>query len=138
MAVAEAWFGGWQVRIRYFAQALAGLLVGLALLTLWVEWGGLRPEVAVLVNWVVMGLASCAVLDRWVFPSPAATTPRAFARRFVGYQAAMLTGKGLNYVVFVALVWTGVLYQLAWVGGAALSFVVSLALNRRWFAQAAS
>jgi len=133
MAVARKWFGGWQVRVRYFAQSLAGLIVGLALLTAWVEVVGLRPELAVLINWLLLGIVNCLILDRWVFAGPAASTVRDFAHRFVGYQAAMLTSKGLNYAVFVALIWAGVIYQLAWVAGAGLSFGLSLALNRRWF-----
>jgi putative flippase GtrA len=134
-AVGEQWVGDWGVRVRYFAQSLAGLGVGLALLTLWVEWGGLRPWAAALVNFAVLGVVQCAIADRWVFGGGHATTLRGFARRFAGYQVAMLSSKGLNYVVFVALVEAGLVYQVAWLAGAALSFGVSLALNRQWFAR---
>jgi putative flippase GtrA len=135
MAVGERWVGDWGVRVRYFAQSLGGLVVGLALLTLWVEWLAVSAWAAALVNFVLMGAVQCAIADRWVFGGDAATTLRTFARRLVGYQAAMLSSKGLNYIVFVGLVKVGVVYQLAWLVGAGLSFGVSLALNRQWFAR---
>lgn len=133
MVVGERWVGGWGVRVRYFAQSLGGLVVGLALLTLWVEWLAVPPWAAAIVNFALMGAVQCAIADRWVFAGDAATTLRAFAYRLLGYQAAMLSSKGLNYVVFISLLQVDVVYQKAWVVGAGLSFAVSLALNKRWF-----
>lgn len=130
MAVLRKWFGGWGVRVRYFTQALVGMGVGLGLLALWVEWVGIPPELAVLLNFVLMGAVSCGVVDRWVFDGDPATTVRGFVRKFVGYQASMLTSKGVNYVIFVALLRVNIWYPLAWVAGAGVSFVLSLALNR--------
>lgn len=133
MAVASDWFGDWQVRARYLAQSAGGLIVGLALLSGWVELAGIPPSIAVLLNWVLLAVANCLVLDRWVFPGDHATTLRGFATRLAGMQAAMLSSKGLNYVVFISLLQVDVVYQVAWVVGAGLSFAVSLALNKRWF-----
>lgn len=135
MAVASDWLGGWHVRARYLAQSVGGLVVGLALLSGWVEVVGIPPSIAVLLNWALLALANCLVLDRWVFPGDHATTLRGFVTRLVGMQAAMITGKALNYIVYLVFLQVGVWYPAAWVAGAGLSFAVSLALNRRWFAR---
>lgn len=125
--------------IRYFIQSVAGLLVGLALLTLWVDGAGIAPQLAVFINWALLGVVNCAVLDRWVFDdADPATTLRGFANRFVGMQAAMISSKGVNYVIYVVLIEVGIFYQGAWVVGAGVSFVMSFILNRRWFGRALS
>lgn len=120
--------------VRYFVKSLAGLGAGLALLTLWVEWLGIPPQLAIFINFVVIGFAGCLVLDRWVFrDTEPATTLRGFGSRFMGMQASMLSAKAVNYVLFVFLIEAGLYYQAAWAAGSGVSFLLSFALNRSWF-----
>jgi len=120
--------------VRYGLKAVAGLIVGLALLTVWVDVAGIPPAIAALLNMVVLGVVGTVVMDRWVFQSsPPATTLRGFLRRLIGAQAAVLSSKGVNYVIYVALLSVAVPYRLAWVGGAVVSFAVSFVLTRGWF-----
>jgi len=119
--------------VRYGIKAVGGLVVGLALLTVWVDIVGIPPAIAALVNMAVLGVVGTLVMDRWVYQSaPTAITLRGFLRRLVGAQVAVLSSKGVNYVVYVGLL-ALVPYQLAWFIGALVSFGLSFVLTRGWF-----
>jgi len=121
--------------IRYGCKAVGGLVVGLALLTVWVDVVGIPPAWAALFNMGFLGVVGTAVLDRWVYrETMPATTLRGFATRFAGAQGAMLTSKAVNYLVYLALL-SVVPYQAAWVVGAVVSFGLSFLLTRGWFAR---
>jgi len=123
--------------VRYLAKGGAGMVVGLALLTVWVDGVGIAPELAILINWVLIGIVGTVVLDRWVFEGDPATTLRGFGERLAGAQSAQLVGKGANYIIFVGLLRVTDRYRLAWVAGALATAALTYALNRLWFRSAA-
>jgi len=117
--------------IRYGIKSVGGLAVGLTLLTGWVELIGIPPQLAIFLNFIVMGVLGCLVLDRWVFQdTAAATTLRGFTKRFIGTQSAMASGKAVNYIIFIGLLELDIIYQAAWVAGAVVSFGLTFVTNR--------
>jgi putative flippase GtrA len=132
LAVGREWLPA--ASLRYLAKSLGGLLVGLGLLTLWVDALGVAPELAVFINWMLLGVVGCLVLDRWVYrETDPARTPREFAARFIGVQASMVSAKAVNYAIYLVLLRNAVPYRLAWVAGAGVSFGLSFFLTRGWF-----
>lgn len=114
--------------VRWLVKAGAGFAVGMVLLTLWVEVVGIRPELAALANHALISVAAYLVTDTWVFQSHQSPVGlRGHARQYLSYQAVMLSSKAGNYLIFVALVWLGMHYLIAWTVGAiamvSLSFV---------------
>lgn len=117
--------------VRWGVKSVGGLAANLALLTVWVELAGVPAEYAVALNWLLISVAGYVVTDRWVFQ--AAETPggvRANLRRYLGMQSVMALSKGVNYALYLALLWAGVEYHVAWVAGAVVVFVVTFAGNR--------
>jgi|AKVG01.1.fsa_nt_gi putative flippase GtrA len=117
--------------VRWGIKSVGGLLANLALLTVWVDLVGVPAELAAVINWVLISIIGYVVTDRWVFRESA--SPMGVVeniKRYAGMQSVMLVSKGLNYVIYLALFWTGVDYRVAWVVGAGIVFVVSFAGNR--------
>lgn len=116
--------------VRWFGKSLAGLVLNLALLTVWVDGLGLEAWWAVGINWILLAAMGYVLADQWVFQnfsSPGSL--RSHARQFVSMQGVMGAGKVLNYIVYVLLLQL-VDYRLAWVAGAGVSFSITLAGNR--------
>lgn len=117
---------------RWFVKSALGFLAGIALLAFWVELVGIRPEVAVIANHVVISIAMYGLTDQWVFSEYESPTGlRGHAMQYVSFQGVMLASNAAKYVLFVVLVWLGVWYLLAWTIGAVLLFAFSFLGNRR-------
>lgn len=117
--------------VRWGVKSVGGLAANLALLTLWVDYLGIWPELAIGINWVLISIAGYAVTDRWVFRE--ADSPRgvgANLKRYVGMQSVMAGGKAVNYVLYVGLMWAGVEYRVAWVVGAVVVFAATFTGNK--------
>lgn len=121
---------------RYAVKSIGGLLLNLALLTVWVDGLGVPAWAAVGINWVLVSVVGYLIVERWVFAraaSPSSWTGH--ARQYLGMQGIMSLSKVANYGVYVALL--PVLdYRLAWIVGAVLSFALSFVGNRYWFRNA--
>lgn len=118
--------------IAWGLKSVGGLLLNLALLTVWVEYVGLSPEIAIFPNWVLISLLGYVFTDRVVFAE--AVSPvglLANARRYLSMQGVMVVSKTANYAIYLGLMWLGVPYQLAWAVGAVVTFGVSFIGNRR-------
>lgn len=117
--------------VAWGVKSVGGLLLNLGLLTLWVEYGGLSPELAIFPNWLLISLLGYVFTDRVVFPeseSPVGVV--ATFRRYLSMQGVMAVSKALNYGIYVGLLWVSVPYQLAWAVGAVVTFGVSFLGNR--------
>lgn len=116
--------------VRWGIKSVGGLAANLGLLTVWVEWAGFAAWWAIGINWLLISLGGYLVTDQWVFgetPSPAGLV--ANARRFVAMQSVMGAGKLVNYLVYVALLPVAD-YRIAWLVGAALTFLATFSGNR--------
>jgi len=119
--------------VRWGVKSVGGLLVNLALLTVWVDVVGLSPALAIVPNYAILSVAGYVVTDRWVYPeglSPG--TWRGHGRQYVGQQVAMLLSKGINFVLYLVLL-PVVEYRVAWVLGAVVSVVLTFSLTRWWW-----
>jgi len=117
--------------IRWGGKAVGGLAANLALLTVWVDGLGWPPELAVLLNWLLISVAGYWVTDRWVYPdgrSPSGV--RANLRRYLGLESVMLASKAVNYGIYLALLYVSVEYRIAWVVGAVVTFALSYVGSR--------
>jgi len=114
---------------------VGGLLANLALLTLWVDHFGVPEWLAILPNWVILSLTMYAINDKWVFSElGSASSWAGHARQFIGSESIMMLGKGLNYVIYIALL-AMVDYRIAWTVGAVVAFLLTFGGNRWWWAR---
>lgn len=121
--------------IKWGCKSALALGINLALLTVWVDIAGVAPEFAVFINMAAIPPVMYLVTDRWVFSGRASPTSfRGHVKQFVGMYSANGISKAGNYVLYLALIWLSVPYQLAWAIGAIVMFVLSFGLNRRWWA----
>lgn len=116
---------------RWAVKAVGGLLLNIGLLTVWVEWVGLPPSIAIIPNWVVLSVLGYIVVNWWVFAGgQQPDSLRGHVRRFAASEAVMLSSKGLNFIIYWILVFVSVPYQAAWVIGAVVTVAVSFSGNK--------
>lgn len=118
---------------KWGLKSVGGLALNVVLLTVWVEYGGLSPAIAIVPNFLIISALGYTVTNKWIWPS--GVTPsglRAHARQYLGMQAANGAGKAANYAIYLALI-PHAQYQLAWVTGAILTFLVTFGLNQWWW-----
>lgn len=120
--------------VRWAVKSAVGLGINLALLTVWVDGFGIWPEVAVLINWVLLSVYGYVVSRRWVFEETVALSGVwDHARQYLGMQGILATSKVVNYLVYVGLLRVTEFYQAAWVVGAAVGLLVSFGGNWEWW-----
>lgn len=118
---------------KWLAKSLGGLIANLTLLTVWVEWVGLSPAVAIIPNFVIISVVGYTVTNRWIWPDGITpVTVRGHATQYVGMQAANMSGKVANYGIYLVLV-PVFDYRLAWVIGAGMTFLITFSLNKKWW-----
>jgi putative flippase GtrA len=118
---------------KWGLKSVGGLAANIFLLTVWVEYIGLSPAVAIIPNFFIISTGSYIITNTWIFPH--GVSPSGFyehAAQWVGMQSAMLGSKGLNYILYLALI-PVVDYRLAWIVGAAATFFVSFTLIKLWW-----
>lgn len=120
--------------VRWGLKSGVGLGVNLALLTVWVDGVGIRPELAIWINWALLSVYGYLVTKWWVFDDTVTIDgAREHVRQWLGMQGILAGGKLVNYVVYVALIWIGLDYRVGWVLGAVVGLAVSFGGNRRWW-----
>jgi putative flippase GtrA len=115
---------------RYAVKGGAFVALNIAVQIALVESGTLRPEWAALVSTALMPLGGYVAMNRFVFRT-SADGLRGHAKRFVQYVSVNYTSKVANYALFLAFLWLGLWYPLAYLLGAALVFLATFAINRR-------
>jgi putative flippase GtrA len=126
-AIVDPWL---PAMVRFGVKGLGGLALTVALLTVAVDVVGISRALAVPVVVVVKLVPGYLVVDKWVFglfDSPDGVTGH--GKRGVIHYAIQWLGKGGNYLIYLALIETGVLYQGAWVVGAVVVFPLIFAAN---------
>lgn len=116
--------------LRYGLKGVAFVALNVAVQIALVESGTLRPEWAAAVSTAAMPLLGYVAMHHYVFPGADAPTLRGHARRFAQYYTVNMSSKVLNYGLFLAFLWAGVWYPLAYVAGAAVVFLASFTVNR--------
>lgn len=124
--------------LRYGITGGAGLVLNLACLTLLVEVGGLPEEFAAVISVTLALLATFLSTERWVFTSYSASQQDTVLRRAPMYYVTMIAGKGVNYVIYLALIGAGVWYPLSWALGSVLVFFGTFLTNRYIWRRTAS
>lgn len=118
---------------KWGLKSVGGLAVNVALLTLWVDYVGLSPALAIIPNFIIISAVGYTVTNHWIFADGVTpTTLRGHATQYTGMQAANLVGKAANYLLYLLLL-PLVAYQVAWVVGAVVTFGVTFSLNRWWW-----
>lgn len=115
---------------RYGAKGAAFVGLNVAVQVALVEAGGMSPELAAALSTACMPLLGYVAMNRFVFPDAESVTGWASLRRFGAYYATNLSSKAVNYGLFLALLWAGVWYPVAYVAGAAVVFVGTFTVNR--------
>jgi putative flippase GtrA len=118
---------------KWSVKSIGGLSVNLLLLTVWVDGLQLPPELAVLINWVLISLASYWLTDNWIFPSQGSDSHKQHAIRYFGMEMVMLFSKAVNYLIYLVLLSENVDYRIAWTVGAGAVFFVSFFGTERWW-----
>lgn len=114
--------------LRYGVKGAGATVANVTLMSGFVELAGLRPAVAAIVSTCLLLVVGYVVMNKWVFRD--AQTPDSHLRRGIQYYAVILSGKGVNYVLFVGLLSVGVWYPLAWVLGSGVAFLGTFTGNR--------
>lgn len=116
--------------IRYGLKGAAFVGLNIAIQIVLVELGGLRPELAAALSTAAMPLLGYVAMNRFVFPDAgAADTRRGYAKRFAQYYGVNLSSKIVNYALFLAFLYAGVWYPVAYFIGAALVFVGTFTIH---------
>lgn len=124
--------------VKWGVKSTSALGANLALLTLWVDHIGIPPELAVLINIPLITSVAYVVTDRWVFSAHKSPEgARAHLKQYAGMMGVNLSGKVVNYALYVVLLRV-IDYRLAWVIGAVVVFLYTFAGNRRWWAETAA
>lgn len=120
--------------VRWAVKSGIGLSINLALLTVWVEWAGIPPQVAIFINWALLSGYGYVVTRHWVFEDTVELDGlRDHVRQYLGMQGILAGGKVVNYLAFVALIAVGLDYRVSWVLGALLGLAISFGGNRKWW-----
>lgn len=116
--------------VRYGLKGLGFVGLNIAVQMALVELGGLRPAVAAAVSTACMPFLGYVAMNRFVFPDAgAAETRRGYVTRFGKYYATNLSSKAANYGIFLALLYVGVWYPVAYAVGAGVVFLGTFSLN---------
>lgn len=115
---------------RYGIKGAAGTAANVALMTALVELGGIQPATAAIASTATLLLAGYVVMSRWVFPNSESPDARGHLWRGAKYYAVILSGKGVNYALFLGLLSVGVWYPAAWLLGSVTVFFGTFSANR--------
>lgn len=113
---------------RYGLKGAAFVALNVLVQVALVEVGGLRPAIAAAISTASMPLLGYVAMNRFVFPD--ADHADSHLRRFGQYYGVNLSSKAVNYALFLALLWAGVWYPLAYLLGAAVVFAGTFTVNR--------
>lgn len=121
---------------RWGIKSVGGLIVNLTLLTVWVDYLYIWPEVAIGINWVVVSIAGYVVTDRWVFQDgDSPETGIGTIKRYLSMQGIMASSKVVNYAIYIVLLHV-VDYRIAWTIGAVTVFLYTFGGNRKLWSAA--
>jgi putative flippase GtrA len=118
---------------RFAVVGGSGLIVNLVLLTGLVEVVNIPEPYAAVISTGVVLLGGFVFTDSWVFGEVGdQDTP--VANRGTGYFAVMVSGKLLNYGLYLILLSFDVPYLAAWFVGSIFVFVLTFTGNRMlWY-----
>lgn len=117
--------------IRYGAKGALTTVANIALMGALVELVSMPPALAALVSTAALLLVGYQLMNHFVFPersTPSST--RGHLRRGASYYGVILSGKAVNYALFLALLDVGVPYPVAWFVGACIVFLGTFSANR--------
>jgi putative flippase GtrA len=115
--------------LRFAITGGSGLIINLLLLAVLAEIGSVPQRLAAIVSTGLVLLGGFLLTDNWVF-SEASTDKSTVTDRSLGYFVVMISGKLVNYVLFLVFLSIGVPYLLAWVLGSVLVFLLTFTGNR--------
>lgn len=108
-----------------------GLLANVLFLVVLVEVGGVPEQYGAIISTVTVLLGSFTLTNWWVFAAaPSEPSAGSVLKRGVSYYAIMLTGKGINYLLYLLILSVGVWYPVAWIVGSVVVFVGTYTANR--------
>lgn len=116
--------------VKFGIKGAVGLGFTVALLTVAVDGLGLSHALAAPLVWAVKVVPGYIAVDKWVFdlfPSPDGLAGH--GRRGAIFYAVQWSGKALNYLIYLALIEFGLLYQGAWIVGALAVFPLIFGVN---------
>lgn len=117
--------------VRYGAKGALTTLANIALMAALVEMLATPPPIAAAISTATLLVLGYQLMNHFVFPggdTPEST--RAHLRRGASYYGVILSGKGVNYVLFLGMLQVGVPYPLSWFFGACIVFLGTFSANR--------
>lgn len=117
--------------VRYGSKGALTTTLNIGFMAALVEWVAFEPAIAAVVSTCTLLTLGYAIMNRWVFPdADGPDGAEGHARRAASYYAVILTGKGVNYALFLALLAAGVWYPAAWLIGSVTVFFGTFSANR--------
>lgn len=117
--------------VRYGSKGAFMTVLNIGFMAVLVEWLAFGPAIAAVVSTCTLLTLGYAIMNRWVFADAVAPDgAEGHARRAASYYAVILTGKGINYGLFLGLLAVGVWYPAAWLLGAVAVFFGTFSANR--------
>jgi putative flippase GtrA len=118
--------------VRFAVVGGTGLVANMALLIGFVELFALPEEVAAILSTLLVLVGGFVATNWWVFANvEGRDTTRGLMKRGGSYYVIMLTGKGVNYGIYLLLLSVDVWYPVAWLLGSVTVFIGTFSLNRR-------
>lgn len=115
---------------RYGITGGGGLILNLALLIGFVDLFGFPESIAALLSTGLTLFMTFFVIERWVFTSYLSDDGRAAFKRAPIYYLVMISGKGVNFVIYLMLLSVNVWYPVAWGSGSIVVFGGTFLMNR--------
>lgn len=117
--------------VRYGAKGTLTTTLNVGLMAALVELLGFEPALAAIVSTCTLLVLGYTLMNRWVFAdAPTPDGAREHLRRGVAYYGVILSGKGINYALFLGLLAVGVWYPAAWLIGSVTVFFGTFTANR--------
>lgn len=116
---------------RFGITGGAGLVANLVLLSVIVEILGFHEAYAAILSTSIVLLGGFILTNWWVFSSiDSKDSPKGLMKRGISYYAIMLSGKGINYIIYLILLSYDIWYLMAWIIGSFLVFIGTFSANR--------
>lgn len=116
---------------RYGTKGALTTTLNVGFMAALVELAAFEPAIAAIVSTCTLLVLGYTLMNRWVFAD--ADDPgsaRGHARRMGYYYAVILSGKGINYALFLGLLAADVWYPAAWILGSLTVFLGTFSANR--------
>lgn len=117
--------------VRFAFVGGTGFIANIALLMGFVELLFVQEELAAILSTLLVLAGGFIAMNWWVFANAKnSNSYHGLMKRGGSYYAIMLTGKAINYGIYLLLLSLNIWYPLAWLLGSMAVFIGTFTLNR--------